>query len=73
MIKIKRKLKKHQGVKTFVNPAGELLWKEGLYNGDKPYVNTGLRTIKSNDLFEFISDIIKSGRAENILYKINLN
>ena len=63
----------NQGVKTFVNPAGELLWKEGLYNGDKPYVNTGLRTIKSNDLFEFISDIIKSGRAENILYKIILN
>ncbi len=58
-----------QGVKTFVNPAGELLWKEGLYKGDKPRVNTGLRTIKSNELFEFISDIIKSGRAENILYK----
>lgn len=58
-----------QGIKTHVNPAGELLWKEGLYKGDKPCVNSGLRTIKSKELFEFISAIIKSNRAENILYK----
>ena len=57
-----------KGVKTHVNPAGELLWKEGLYKGDKPNVNYGLRTIKSTELFEFISNIIKSGNAENILY-----
>ncbi len=57
------------GIKTHVNPAGELLWKERLYKGDRPFKGSGLRTIKSNDLFDFISHIIKSGKAENILYK----
>jgi aminoglycoside 3-N-acetyltransferase len=57
------------GIKTYVNPAGELLWKEGLYKGDKPFINSGLRTIKCNELFDFISQIIKSGNAENILYR----
>ena len=59
------------GITTHVNPAGELLWKEGLYKGDKPFVKSGLRTIKSNQLFNFISHIIKTGKAENILYKKN--
>ena len=59
------------GVKTHVNPAGELLWKEGLYCGDKPLIKSGLRTIESQKLFNFVTEIIKSGKAKNILYKTN--
>ena len=59
------------GIKTHVNPAGELLWKEGLYKGHKPLFKSGLRTVESKILFNFVSEIIKSGKAENILYKVN--
>ena len=59
------------GITTHVNPAGELLWKEGLYKGDKPLKRSGLRTINSKNLFDYISEIIISGKAENILYKVS--
>ena len=64
-----RKIKKN--IITFVNPAGELLWKEGLYVGSRPFLNTGLRVIECKQMFDFITNIIQSGKAENILYKIN--
>ena len=63
--------KLEMGVKTHVNPAGELLWKEGLYKGDRPLNKSGLRTIESRKLFNFVSKIIKSGKAKNILYKVS--
>ena len=59
------------GIKTHVNPAGELLWEEGLYKGHKPLFKSGLRTIESQKLFNFVSEIIKSGKAKNTLYKVN--
>ena len=60
-----------KGVITNVNPAGELLWKNGLYKGDRPRKNTGLRLIKSTDMFNFISKVIKSNKAINVLYSID--
>jgi len=59
-----------RNVLTNVNPAGELMWKNGLYKGHKPNEGCGLRTISANQMFDFVSNIITSGKAKNILYKI---
>ena len=56
-------------IQTFVNPMGELLWKEGLYKGSREKEGTGLRTIDCIDLFNFVSEVIKSGHAEGLLYR----
>ena len=57
-------------VQTNVNPAGELLWKNGLYEGSKPFTGTGLRVIEMKPMCAFISEIIKKNEANGILYKI---
>ncbi|EEX3981618.1 AAC(3) family N-acetyltransferase [Escherichia coli] len=59
-----------RGVKTDVNPAGELMWKAGVYRGCRPLVDSGLRVAKAQDIFEFVSDIIDSGNAQGTLYSI---
>ena len=58
-----------KGVLTQVNPAGELLWKEGLYKGSKPHIGCGLRTIEMTDFYDFVSQIIESNRAEGTLFR----
>lgn len=58
------------GVRTHVNPAGELMWQEGLYRGHRPGVGCGLRTVSARDMYEFVSEIIRSGKAEGVLYRI---
>lgn len=55
-------------VLTHVNPASELLWENGLYHGDRPKENTGLRTIEATRMFSFVSDLIKNGSAEGNLF-----
>lgn len=60
-----------EGVLTYVEPAGELMWKSGLYSGNRPNEKSGLRVVASQQMYEFISDIIRSGAAKNILYQIN--
>ncbi len=57
-------------VLTHVDPAGELMWKEGLYSGQKPNEGCGLRTISARKMYDFVSNIIASGKAKNILYRI---
>tara|TARA_B100000029_G_scaffold516748_1_gene633627 strand:- start:3620 stop:4399 length:780 start_codon:yes stop_codon:yes gene_type:complete len=59
-----------KSVKTNINPTGELLWENGLYKGDRPFVNSGLRTIDANKLYDFISNIIIDGEALGKLYEI---
>lgn len=63
-----RNIKK--GVLTHVNPAGELMWQSGLYSGYKPNHGCGLRTVSAQQMYEFVSDIIESGKVKNILYRI---
>lgn len=58
------------GVLTHVNPAGELMWESGLYSGYRPNEKSGLRVVSSQRMYEFISEIITSGKAKNILYRI---
>lgn len=60
----------NRGVLTDVNPAGELLWGEGLYKGFRPKVGNGLRVINSIEMFDFVSNIIDNGKALGTLYSI---
>ena len=59
-----------RGVVTNVNPAGELLWAEGLYQGDRPGIESGLRTINADGMFRFVARIIDEGRALDTLYSV---
>jgi aminoglycoside 3-N-acetyltransferase len=59
-----------KGVLTHVNPAGELMWQRGLYSGCRPNEGCGLRTVSAEQMYNFVSDIIQSGNAKNILYRI---
>ncbi|HVP10781.1 MAG TPA: AAC(3) family N-acetyltransferase [Phycisphaerae bacterium] len=61
-----------RGVCTHVDPTGELLWENGLYTGDRPGEGTRLRVISARRMFDFVSDLIAGGRAEGLLYKIDL-
>ena len=58
-----------KGVLTHVNPAGELMWSEGIYKGDRPGVKSGLRTACAMEFFELVRGVIDSGRAENLLFR----
>lgn len=59
------------GVKTDVNRAGEAMWTEGLYSGDRPLEGSGLRRLDAAAMFEFVRDIIVNGRAEGMLYSVD--
>jgi len=59
-----------RGVLTDVNKAGELMWDAGLYKGFRPREGPGLRLINSRDMFDFVKDLIESGRALGTLYSI---
>ena len=58
-----------RGTITHVDPAGELMWQEGLYRGDRWNEGHGLRTIRSEDMFEFVAGIIGQGREEGLLVR----
>jgi aminoglycoside 3-N-acetyltransferase len=58
-----------QGVETHVDPAGELMWQNGLYVGDRPLIGSGLRIVRARQMYDFVSEIISSGRAENLLFR----
>jgi aminoglycoside 3-N-acetyltransferase len=59
-----------RGVRTWVDPAGEQLWQAGLYTGDRPQTGSGLRTIRANSMYDFVADLIRAGKAEGLLYRI---
>ena len=59
-----------QGVLTHVNPAGELMWQNQLYSGCRPNEGCGLRTVSAQKMYDFVSNIIVTGAAKNLLYRI---
>ena len=59
-----------KGVRTDVDPMGELLWEQSLYSGDRPGDGTGLRVIDAGQLFDAVERVIDSGQAEGLLYSI---
>ncbi len=60
-----------KGVITDAEPIEKLMWEKGLYDGYLHNEGSGLKTILANKMFDFASDIITSGRAEGMLYRIN--
>lgn len=59
-----------RGVVTDVNPAGELMWKAGLYKGFRPKQGPGFRLIDSKEMFHFVENLIDSGKALGTLYSL---
>lgn len=59
-----------RGIRPNINPAGELMWKEGLYSGSRPYEGYGLRVVSARAAYDFMSDIIKNHGPKDILYHI---
>ena len=59
-----------KGVKTDVNPMGEILWEKGLYQGDRPGSGSGFRTIFAAEMYEAVGGVIQSGNALGLLYSI---
>lgn len=58
------------GVLTDASATCELAWATGLYRGDRPGEGTGLRVIGAQPLYDLIADIIQSGRARGMLYRM---
>lgn len=62
-----------RGVITDVVQAGEFLWQKGLYHGDRPNQQSGLRWIYAQEMFDAVSELIQQNRAEGMLYRIETN
>ena len=58
-----------EGVLTYVNPAGESMWVNGISHGDRPGVDSGLRIASAREVFDFVQGVITSGRAEGMLFR----
>lgn len=58
-----------QGVLTFVNPAGEMMWKNNLYSGSRPGEGAGMRVVRAQDMFDHTAQIIDAGLAEGMLFR----
>ena len=59
------------GVITNVDRMGEILWQENLYQGSRPLIGNGMRTISAKTLFERTEKEILEGRAIDTLFSIN--
>ena len=60
---------RRDGVETFVDPMGELLWERGHYKGDRPHVGAGLRTIRARAVWDETAAVIRAGKAEGMLWR----
>lgn len=58
------------GVVTDVNPAGELLWCKGIYQGYRFNEDIGLRWCHSTKFYDFVSKLIKQNIALGHLYSL---
>ncbi|WP_299067724.1 AAC(3) family N-acetyltransferase [uncultured Psychrobacter sp.] len=59
-----------RGIQGNINPAGEIVWKAGLYKGSRPDQGSGLRVASAKNIYELISKILKEQGPEGVLYDI---
>lgn len=62
--------KTQDGVTTRLDGMEELLWKKGLYSGDRPRTGSGLRVIDARILYDETASVIQQGKARGMLYEI---
>ena len=58
------------GVLTSVDRMGERLWSKGQYEGERPGVGRGMRTIRARVLFDEVASVIDAGQAKDFLYAV---
>lgn len=58
------------GVLTSVDRMGERLWSKGQYEGERPGVGRGMRTIHARVLFDEVASVIDAGQAKDFLYAV---
>ena len=56
-------------IRVHVDPCGELMFREGIFKGNRWNEGNGFRVGRAQRMYEFVSDIIKTGRANGLLYK----
>jgi aminoglycoside 3-N-acetyltransferase len=59
-----------KGVRTHVDPMGEVLWEKGCYTGDRPKEGKGMRVIRADTMYEEVFAVLESGRALGLLYAV---
>ena len=59
------------GVETDVKPMEEYLWSKGFYSGSRPGEGNCLHSIKVRKVYDEASQLIKAGKSQGMLYKIN--
>ena len=58
------------GVETWLHPCEKMLWENKLYKGDPQRSKSGLRSIKTREMYEFVAPIVKTN-AEEVLFRYN--
>jgi len=56
---------------TDVNPMGDFLWESGIYSGHRHTEGTGLRVARLQAIFKATANVIRSGKAEGMLFSRN--
>jgi aminoglycoside 3-N-acetyltransferase len=60
-----------KGVESLLDPVADLMWRNGLYSGEKYNEGKGLRVISANKMYTFVSNLIDQNKAQGLLYEIN--
>ena len=58
-----------EGVITDLAPMEKLLWHDGCYEGNRPFVGDGMRVIWARDLYDMTAAILRANGGENILWR----
>jgi aminoglycoside 3-N-acetyltransferase len=56
-------------VRVHIDPCMELMWKEGIFKGNRWNEGGGFRIGRAQDMYDFVTSIIKQGKARGILYE----
>lgn len=62
---------RRDGVRTETAEAEARMWARGIYRGDPPKVGSGLRVARAKAMFDYLGDIIDSGRALGLMYSVD--
>jgi len=58
-----------QGVITYVDVMGEKMWDDGLYEGNRPGIGDGMRSINAVDFYRAVTNVIRKDKAKGLLWR----